>query len=625
MTGSRSGSAPTDPRYAHAVHAGEVVGAPSVVLGLSFDFHDAAAAVVIDGRVAAAAEEERFSRRKADPRLPEAATRSCLEVAGIGAADITHVVFYEKPLLVASRFLSTRQRQGLRSLGSFTRDAPAVFGRNLMVGYRVGRMLQRLGAPHPPPLQYTEHHISHAASAFFPSPFEEAAVLTVDGIGEWATATIGLGQHHRLAILEELRFPDSLGLSYSFITAFCGFRPNEDEYKVMGLAPYGTPRFLEQLSTLVDLRADGSIGVDAKALGWYSPKALHRSKLAELFEGPPRRAGDPISQRDADLAASVQRLAELAMLGLAGRASELTGSANLCLAGGVALNGVANGRIQREGAFESVWVQPAAGDAGGAVGAALAHWHLVLGNRRSVRHHGDGGDGMSGAALGPRLGADEVRLALEAAGIVFAVVDDADERAQLVARRLAAGAIVGWVEGRMEFGPRALGHRSLLADPRDPDARQRLNRVVKGREDFRPFAPAVLAERAHEWFDLEGCSPYMSSVAPVRADRLVTVDHEPDGIAERAMVVRSTIPACTHIDGTARVQTVDRARHPEFHRLLRAFEDLTGCPILVNTSFNRAGEPIVGSASDAVATALAGGIDVLVFDGVVADLAAVRA
>lgn len=590
--------------------------APCVILGLSFDFHDAAAAVVIDGRIVAAAEEERFSRRKADPRIPEAATRSCLAQAGIEASDISHVVFYEKPLLVASRFLATRQRQGPRSLGSFSRDASTVFGRNLMVGYRVGRMLQRLGARRPPPLQYLEHHTSHSASAFFPSPFSEAAVVTVDGIGEWATATIGHGRHHRLSIMEELRFPDSVGLAYSFITAFCGFTPNEDEYKIMGLAPYGTPRFLDALLTLVDLRPDGSIAVDAKALGWYSAHGLQRRKLASLFDGPRRRAGEPISQRDADLAASVQRLAEMAVLGLANRAFELTGSPNLCLAGGVALNCVANGRIGREGPFASVWVQPAAGDAGGAIGAALAYWHLSLGNHRQP----EAADAMSGAALGPALGSDDVRQALDDHGLVGREVVNVDERAALVAGRLASGAIVGWVQGRMEFGPRALGYRSILADPRDPDARQRLNRIVKGREDFRPFAPAVLAERAHEWFELTEPSPYMLTVARLRADRLLPVELEPTAIDDRATVARSTIPACTHIDGTARVQTVDRDRNPEFHRLISAFDDLTGCPIVVNTSFNRAGEPIVGSAADVVATALAGGLDLLVIDQFVVEL-----
>jgi len=578
-----------------------------VVLGVSCDFHDAAAALLVDGRVVAAAEEERFSRVKHDAGLPEAATRACLEVAGLGADEIDHVVFYEKPLLVASRFLATKQAQGPWGYRSFVRDAPQVFGRSLMVGYRVAAMLRRLGAPSPPTVRFLEHHLSHAASAYLPSPFERACVVTIDGIGEWATATIGVGSHHRLELLEELRFPDSLGLLYSFVTAYCGFRPNRDEYQLMGLAPYGHPRFVDELSQLAGIGPDGAPTVRARDLRWYASSALERRALHGLLGGPPRRRDEPLTERDADLAASVQQLIEQAVLRIAARAHDLTGETAVCLAGGVALNCVANGRLLREGPFEELWVQPAAGDAGGALGAALAYWHLELGHRRDVATP----DAMSGALLGPEPGEDRIAAALDGAEVPHRRLDEGALVAE-VARRLADGEVVAWCRGRMEYGPRALGSRSILADPRRPDVRARLNAMVKGREEFRPFAPAVLAEHAAEWFELDHPSPYMLVVAPVRSDRLRSVETEPEGFEARAAVPRSEIPACTHVDGSARVQTVTQASSPALRRLLEAFHELTGCPILVNTSFNRAGEPIVESPAQALASAAAGGVDLLV-------------
>ena len=580
-----------------------------VVLGLSFDFHDAAAAVVVDGTVVAAAEEERFSRIKHDPSLPKAATASCLEVAGLTANDIDHVVFYEKPLAVASRYLAAKQGEGPRSFRSFLRDAPKVFGSNLMVGYRVGVMLQELGARKPPQLQFIEHHLSHAASAFYPSPFEHAAVLTIDGIGEWATATIGHGSQRRLDLIEEMRYPDSLGLVYSFVTAFCGFRPNDDEYKLMGLAPYGTPRFVEQLSAVVGSMGDGSIHVDARKLRWYSQRALSARKIVDAFDGPARSADGPITQREADLAASVQQLTETTVLEMANRAAELTGESRLCLAGGVALNCVANGKVLREGPFDEIWVQPAAGDAGGAIGAALAFWHLELGGTR----HADGAtDSMSGAFLGPEFTAEEVSAAIDDAGLDSTTIEDETKLAAAVAARLDEGAIVGWFRGRMEFGPRALGHRSLLADARSPHVSERLNAITKGRESFRPFAPVVLEDRVGDWFELEQTSPYMLIVAQVKQDRLTPIEEEPESLEERARLPRSEIPACTHVDGSARIQTVAESTNPVLHRLLSAFDHLTGCPVLVNTSFNRAGEPIVCTPAEAVATARAANVDLLV-------------
>jgi carbamoyltransferase len=583
-------------------------GAARAILGLSFGFHDAAAALVVDGEIVAAAEEERFTRRKHDSSLPRAAIAACLDRAGLRADDVTDAVFYERPMNVATRYLASRQREGPRSLPTFVRDAPTVFGRNLLAGYHVASTLRDLGAAHPPPLQYADHHASHAAAAFYPSPFEEAAILTVDGIGEWATATIGQGTRHRITTVEELRHPDSLGLVYSLVTAWCGLRANDDEYKVMGLAPYGEPRFAEALRDLARVHPDGSLRVDGRRLRWFSGAAFRDRGLHRRLGGPPRRPDDPLTEREADLAASVQALTEDAMLAMAARAHERTGSPNLCLAGGVALNCVANGRILREGPFEALWIQPAAGDAGSAIGAALTYWHGALGRPREARE----GDRMSWAALGPELDPVATQAAIERAGLAHEQADSVDALVGTVADALAAGQVVGWVQGPMEFGPRALGNRSLLADPRNPDVRQRLNRVVKGREDFRPFAPAVLAEHAAAWFELDDPSPYMLLVAPVRAEHLLEVATEPADLDERAAVARSTIPACTHVDGSARIQTVTESSNPRFRRLLAAFEQRTGCPMLVNTSFNRAGEPIVADAGDAIAAARAGGIDLLV-------------
>lgn len=582
----------------------------AAILGLSCDYHDAAAAVVVDGRIVAAVEQERFSRTKHDADLPVDAVASCLELAGLAATDLTHVVFYEKPLVTAARFLATRQREGPRGLVPFLRTAPTLIGTNLMVGPRVAAMLRRMGSASPPPLQFIEHHRSHAAAAYYPSPYDHAAVLTVDGLGEWASASIAVGSQHRLTLLEEQRYPNSLGLIYSLVTAWCGFTPNSDEYKLMGLAPYGEPVYGDELASLATVFDDGSVRVDARSVSWFDARLLKRQRLAARLGGPPRAGDAPITQREADLAASIQRLTEDAMVKMAVRAHELTGEARLCLGGGVALNSVANGVIARECPFEEIWIQPAAGDAGSAAGAALALWHEVLGQPRPAPV--PGADGMGGALLGPAVPDDEVVAALDAAGVRHELVADEQERADLVADRLAAGDIVGWFQGRGEFGPRALGSRSILADPRSETARARINERVKGRESFRPFAPAVLADRAAEWFELDQPSPYMLIVAPVRDEHLRPVAVEPTDLAERAAIPRSAIPACTHVDGSARIQTVDADRHPAFHQLLQAFDAATGCPILLNTSFNRAGEPIVATVDQALATARAAGLDLLV-------------
>ncbi len=589
-----------------------MVATRTVILGVSCDYHDAAAAVVVDGVVVAAVEEERCSRVKHDARLPVGAVEACLELAGVGADQVDHVAFYEKPLTVLARYLASRQRSGPRGARSFRHDVPTLISTNLMVGYRLRRLLRDLGAGRPPVVEYVEHHRSHAAAAFFPSPFDSAAVLTMDGIGEWSTATVARAHRNRIEVLEEMRYPHSLGLLYSFVTAWCGFEPNDGEYKLMGLAPYGTPRFRDALDALARPTGAGGLQVDARRLRWFDPSALQDPGLAELLGGPPRTADAPFGEREADLAASAQALAEDVMLGAARRAFELTDESSLCMAGGVALNCVANGRILREGPFDDLWVQPAAGDGGSAVGAALSLWHEGLDRHRPLRSDRSGPDAMSGGYLGPAASAADVASALDEAGLTGTAAVDEDALLTTVAQRLADGEVVGWFQGRAEFGPRALGNRSILADPRDPTLRTRLNVRVKGRESFRPFAPAVMAEHAGEWFELDHASPYMLVVAPVRAEHLLPVAHEPDDVLARSAVPRSTVPACTHVDGSARIQTVTAESNPRFYALLAKFYELTGCPMLVNTSFNLAGEPIVQTPAQAVRTAREGGMDLLV-------------
>ena len=580
-----------------------------MILGLSCDYHDAAAAVLIGGRVVAAAEEERFSRVKHDASLPRRAVEECLRIADRSAAEVDHVVFHEKPLVATARYLASRRRMGPAGLPSFVRDSRQLVGRNLMIGARIGRLFRDLGAADPPVVEFAEHHRSHAAAAFYPSPFEHAAVLTVDGLGEWATATVGHGAARRLTLLEEQRYPDSIGLVYSFFTWYCGFEPNDGESKLMGLAPYGSPTFSDAIAKVVTVHDDGSVTVAPEGFGWFlggrNDRRMHRR-----FGGPPARQGDDPGDREADLAASVQALLETVMLRKAVHAHRLTGERRLCLAGGVALNSVANGRIAREGPFDDVWIQPAAGDAGSALGAALWYWHEVLQGPRPAPRR----DAMSGSRLGPATHDEDVVAALDAAGITAIRCADA-ELAPTVARRLAAGDIVGWFDGPLEFGPRALGGRSILADPRDPLVRTRLNAKIKGRESFRPFGPMVLEEHAADWFELDGPSPYMLIVAPVLARHLVDVGTEPAGIVERSAVPRSTIPACTHVDGSARIQTLGPGDDPRLRSVLEAFHVLTGVPMVINTSFNRAGEPIVASVHDALATAAEAGLDLLVVGG----------
>jgi carbamoyltransferase len=590
------------------------------VLGLSAYYHDSAAALLADGGVVAAAQEERFTRVRGDARFPAQATAFCLRQAGITVDDLACVAFYDKPLLKFERILETYLAVAPRGFRSFRKAGPLWAKEKLFTDRDLRRALGALAGreeAYAGDVLYAEHHESHAASAFYPSPFEEAAVLTIDGVGEWATASIGVGRGASLDLLREQRWPDSLGLLYSAFTHYTGFRVNSGEYKVMGLAPYGEPTYVNAiLDHLVALRDDGSFTLDQRYFDYLAGLTMTSPAFHALFGGPPRAPESPLTQRHLDLARSVQLVCEEIVLRMARTAHRTTGCRDLCLAGGVALNSVANGRLLREGPFARLWIQPAAGDAGGALGAAQLAWHRALDGPRTVARGGDGEprDAMHGAYLGPAYDTPEIARALADVGAVHTRVDEAELPAR-VAALLAQGAIVGWFSGRMEFGPRALGARSILGDPRDPRMQSRMNLKTKFRESFRPFAPSVLAERAGEWFDLGVASPYMLLVAPVREERRLATDASPGGAPPglaRLGVPRSVIPAVTHVDLSARVQTVHAETNPAFHALLRAFEALTGCPVLVNTSFNVRGEPIVCTPADAYRCFMRTDIDHLV-------------
>ncbi len=576
------------------------------VLGISGGYHDSAAAVLVDGNLVAAAQEERFSRVKHDASMPARAVRWCLDHAGVGADDLEAVVYYEKPLTTYERVLSTHAAVGPRGFPQFARAVGTWTRRKLWVGASIERLVTASGR-RMPRLLYCEHHLSHAAAAFHPSPFPSAAIMTVDGVGEWATTSIGRGGPDGIELQWQLDFPDSIGLLYSTFTAYCGFAVNDGEYKLMGLAPYGEPRFVEHLlGEVVHLAADGSVQLDQRYFDYRVGRRMASDRLHRLLGEPARPADAPLTQHHADVARSVQVVLEEIVLAVGRHLHELTGERAVCLGGGVALNCVANSRLRREGPFEEMWIQPAAGDAGSAVGAALWGWHEVLGNPRIPPVP----DGMGAAALGPSYSDEEIERWLADAGIDHEVLGSDDRVDELVADVIAGGGVVGWFQGPMEFGPRALGHRSILADPRDVTMISRINRAVKGREGFRPFAPAVLAERAGEWFDLDVPAPYMLLTAPVRSAR--PVPSAGRTFTERLESVNSDIPACTHVDGSARVQTVHRERSPRFHSLLRAFERRTGCPVLLNTSFNRADEPIVRTPAEAYRCFRAAGLDLLV-------------
>ena len=573
------------------------------VLGISAFYHDSAACLLDDEGIVAAAQEERFSRVKGDEEFPRHAAQYCLAEAGISANDLDAVVFYEKPLLKFERLLETYLDVAPRGLSSFRRAGPLWMKERLFAERDIRSGLGGYAGK----LLYTEHHESHAASAFYPSPFDEAAVLTIDGVGEWATATIGVGRGAALELLEEMHFPDSLGLLYSAFTYHAGFKVNSGEYKLMGLAPFGQPRYADRIySHLLDARDDGSFGMSQRYFDYRGGLRMTSREFERLFDGPARAPEAPITQREMDLAASVQSVCEDIVLRMARHAHRLTGLSRLCMAGGVALNAVANGRLAREGPFSEVWVQPAAGDAGGALGAAYVARHKYFGRPRPA----PAGDAMRAALLGPEYEASIVRQALNEAGALYEEAS-ANGPADVAAGLIAEGMVVGWFQGRMEFGPRALGARSILADARDPDMQSRINQKIKFREGFRPFAPSVLAERSAEYFDARGSSPYMTFVHPVAESRR----RNPEGAAAglpRVHEIRSDIPAVTHLDFSARIQTVAREENPGFYDVISSFDKRTGCPLVVNTSFNVRGEPIVCTPRDAFACFARTKLDALV-------------
>jgi carbamoyltransferase len=584
--------------------------APKHILGISAFYHDSAAALVRDGEIIAAAQEERFTRKKHDEHFPENAVRYCLEAGGIKASDLDAVVFYEKPLIKFERLLETYLAFAPRGLFSFFRAMPQWLQQKLHLPREIDK---GLGGDYRGPIYFCTHHESHAASAFFPSPFDEAAIITLDGVGEWTTTSWGVGRGNKIELCGEIRFPHSLGLLYSAFTYYCGFRVNSGEYKLMGLAPYGTPRFADLIRKhLIDLKDDGSFRLDMGYFNYCQGLTMTNDRFHRLFGGPPRNPDSELSQRDMDLAASIQVVTEEAMLNIAKHVHRETGLKNLCLAGGVALNCVGNGRILRQGPFENIWIQPAAGDAGGALGAALWCWYQQIGSPRVPQ----AGDSQKGSYLGPDFSSVQVRDELDALHAVYEVYDNDADMAEELAAELAQGRIVGHFAGRAEFGPRALGHRSLLGDPRDPDMQRRMNVAIKFRESFRPFAPAVLEGKQSGYFDLTAESPYMLLVAPVCEQRLRKLTSEEEQLSGLAKLktVRSDLPAVTHVDNSARVQTVSKTRSPRFHAILEAFEKRTGCPVLVNTSFNVRGEPIVHSPTDAYRCFMFTDMDVLVVE-----------
>ena len=583
------------------------------ILGLSAYYHDSAAALLKDGEIVAAAQEERFSRKKHDARFPVNALNYCLAEAGISLAEVDRVAFYDKPFLKFERLLETYLAFAPRGFKSFRMAIPLWLREKLFQKDLLAKELKKL-APEVnwlDRLLFSEHHLSHAASAFFPSPFDEALVLTMDGVGEWATTSAAIGRGNGLEIFKEIHFPHSLGLLYSAFTYYLGFKVNSGEYKVMGLAPYGEPKYMQTiLDHLIDLKPDGSYRLDQSYFDYSTGLTMTNARFSALFGAPPRQPDDPLTQREMDLAASVQAVTEEAVLRMTRALREETGIENLCLAGGVALNCVANGKVLRDGAFKRVWVQPAAGDAGGALGAALAVHHLTLDQPRPAS---TGSDRMRGAYLGPVFEQADIEARLTAAGARFKLLADT-ELIETAAGLLASENVVGWFQGRMEFGPRALGGRSILGDPRAPQMQSVLNLKIKYRESFRPFAPSVLREHVADWFELDEDSPYMLMVADVAKSRRIGATAQEAGLfgIEKLKVPRSTIPAVTHVDYSARIQTVHASTNPRYHALISSFHAKTGCPVLINTSFNVRGEPIVCTPEDAYRCLMGTEMDALV-------------
>ncbi len=583
------------------------------ILGISAYYHDSAACLVQDGRIVAAAQEERFTRKKHDFRFPANAVEFCLAKGGIQTGDIDPVTFYDKPLLKFDRLLETYISYAPSGFKLFLMGMPLWLREKLHTPRELDRGLKR---QYKGRYVFTEHHESHAASAFYPSPFDESAILTLDGVGEWATGSIAIGRGNRIEMLKELRFPHSLGLLYSAFTYFTGFKVNSGEYKLMGLAPYGEPIYKDRmLEKLLDLKADGSFRMDMSYFGYCDSDVMTSAKMDGLFGGPPRRAETAITQREMDIAASIQAVTEEIVLRIARYAHELTGSRNLTMAGGVALNCVANGRVLREGPFDQVWIQPAAGDAGGALGAALFTWHELLDNPRTAKAE----DSQFGSLLGPSFTNDEIRAYLDSVEAVYHYHENDDELIDHVAELIASEQVVGHFSDRAEFGPRALGSRSILGDARSRKMQATMNLKIKFRESFRPFAPAVLREDVEDYFEMRPSenSPYMLLVAPVRDSKRLAVEEDGAKGLDKLKQLRSCVPAITHVDYSARVQTIDLQHHPRFYKIIQRFKQKTGSPVVINTSFNVRGEPIVNSPEDAFRCFMHTNMDALVLENFV--------
>lgn len=579
------------------------------ILGISAFYHDSAAAIVRGGEIIAAAQEERFSRKKHDPRFPKNAINYCLGEAFIEADELDAVVFYDHPLWTLDRVLKSILSAAPRSEDQWLKASRSILGNKLFVEKFIRHALKADF-----PVYFTEHHASHAASAFYPSPFEEAAILTFDGVGEWATTTLGVGEGERMTLLKEIDYPHSLGLLYSAFTYFCGFKVNSGEYKLMGLAPYGRPIYADTIrESLIDIRDDGSFRLNMEYFGYLDSDRMTSEKFGELFGGPERQPETRISRREMDLAASIQSVTEEAVMKTAKHLRELTGKSNLVMAGGVALNCVANGLLQRAKIFDRIWIQPAAGDAGGSLGAALLTAYQKFGVQRELNESGR--DTQSGSYIGPAFSSDQVRAFLDRQGFPYERVENEKARSQKIAASLADGKVVGFLNGRMEFGPRALGGRSILGDPRRADTQSTMNLKIKYRESFRPFAPSVLAEKCASYFDLDEESPYMLLVAPVKNNRRIPIENNGhDDLLEIVNTPRSNIPAVTHVDYSARIQTVHREDNPAYYSVIEEFEKLTGVPVVVNTSFNVRGEPIVCTPQDAYRCFMRTEMDMLVLE-----------
>lgn len=578
------------------------------ILGISAFYHDSAACLVRDGHIVAAAQEERFTRIKHDASFPERAIGYCLDEAGISPKDVAYVAYYEKPFIKFERLLFTYLQFAPLGWRSFLKAMPVWLKEKLFLKDLIYRKLDGFDGD----VVFPEHHESHAASAFYPSPFSEAAILTMDGVGEWTTTSLGAGRGNQLELLSEIRFPHSLGLLYSAFTYYTGFRVNFGEYKLMGLAPYGEPKYADLIREyLIDIKDDGSFHLDMRYFNYCAGLTMVNSKFNRLFGGPPRRPESAITRKDMDIASSIQAVTEEIMVKMARHARQETGMENLCLAGGVALNCVGNGKILREGVFKNIWIQPAAGDAGGALGAALFTWHQFLGKQRLAD---DRNDTQSGSYLGPRFKAEDIELWLDGQSAVYEKVDPVD-LPQRIARLIHEQNVIGLFQGRMEFGPRALGARSIVADARSEKMQTLINLKIKFRESFRPFAPSVIEESVEEYFDMQGTSPYMLLVAPVAEKHLVKGDRNPNmDMLAQLKVCRSNIPAVTHVDYSARVQTVSKEVNPFYYRMIEEFGKLSGTPVIINTSFNIRGEPIVGTPQDAYRCFMCTDMDYLVIE-----------